>query len=327
MATDAHVTQASQASHGGTPSFSRFFSWVRKWPWRRTPSSSARRRKASPSQPGKRSSKSKETPETQTLWPNERLFVVDRLWGDDHTVPGGTAYIKTLLPLLNLSKEKSLLLLGAGLGGMGRAMVEETGVWVSGLEHDRELAAIGKNMAARSGMKKRAPVIYKDFNTLKLKPRSFNAIVSFESIHPVEDKAALFATLDAALRPLGELLFTDLVLPDATEPDAAVLDWLRNEPHTPHPNRASEIFQHLKAMDFDVRPPENITADYRRRVLQGWSVFLGATNKAELSTISQAVIEECAFWARRISAIDSGGLQVYKFHAIKKADRRPPPPL
>ncbi|TCS60530.1 mycolic acid cyclopropane synthetase [Varunaivibrio sulfuroxidans] len=301
---------------------------MRKWPWRRAPSSPGPRRRKPPStQAEKRSTQSKKTPKAQTLWPNERLFIVDRLWGDDHTVPGGTAYIKTLLPLLNLSKEKSLLLLGAGLGGMGRAMVEETGVWVSGLEHDRELAAIGKNMAIRSGMKKRAPVTYKDFNALKLKPRSFNAVVSFESMHPVSDKAALFAALGTALRPQGELLFTELVLSEATEPNAAVLDWLRSEPHSPHPSRASEIFQHLKALDFDVRPPENITADYRRRVLRGWSAFLGTTNKTELRTISQAVIEECAFWARRISAIDSGGLHVYKFHAIKKADRRPPPPL
>lgn len=327
LAVDAQISQGARPRERDGPFFPRLFSRLRKWRWWRARGASSKRPRSEAGQTTRR--KAREKPKkAKSTWPNERLFVVDRLWGDDCTVPGGAPYVKTFISELSLSKEKSLLLLGAGLGGVGRTMVEETGVWVSGLEHDRDLAALGKAIAARSGMQKRAPVTHKDFNALKLKERAFNAVVSFETLYIVEDKAALFATIDAALRPLGTLLFTDLVIPDdAPEPGAAMHAWARGEPHTPHPARVREIVDHLGALGLNVDPPEDVTADYRRRILKGWSGFLGSTNKAELSTISQAVVSECALWVRRVSAIDEGGLRLYKFRAAKKADSRLPPPL
>ncbi|MCK5547093.1 MAG: class I SAM-dependent methyltransferase [Rhodospirillaceae bacterium] len=256
------------------------------------------------------------------LWPKNRLNMVEQLWGDGYITPGGEEYIKEYLPLLALTKKHSLLLLGASLGGIGRTLVEETGVWVTGYEQDVELAEIGAERCVLSAMQRRAPVKKANFETLQLKPRSFDFAMSLESLYTVEHKKELFASVADSLRTDGELIYTDLVLPNTEPPNDAVKKWMASEVHKPHLWPVDVTQSYLGTLNFDVRPYTDITGLYRMRVLMGWLKFLDTMNKKKLTALADSVINECAYWARLISAIDSGGLKVYSFHAYKLMEKK-----
>ena len=256
------------------------------------------------------------------IWPKRRLNVVEKLWGDGYITPGGAEYVKEYLPLLSLTKKHSLLLLGASLGGIGRTLVEETGVWVTGYEQDLELAEIGGERCVLSAMQRRAPVKKADFETLKLRPRSFDFAMSLESLYSVEHKKELFATITDALRTDGELIYTDIVLPDTNPPNKEAREWIAAEAHTPHLWPVDVTQAYLGTLNLDVRPYTDITRLYRKRVLMGWLDFLGTMNKKKLMAIADDVINECAYWTRLINAIDSGGLKIYNFHAYKLLDKK-----
>lgn len=263
-----------------------------------------------------------ETEDPNLVWPKRRLNVVEQLWGDGYITPGGAEYVKEYLPLLSLTKKHSLLLLGASLGGIGRTLVEETGVWVTGYEQDLELAEIGAERCVLSAMQRRAPVKKADFETLKLKPRSFNFAMSLESLYSVEHKKELFATITDALRTDGELIYTDIVLPNMEPPNEEAQKWIEAEPHAPHLWPVDVTQAYLGTLNLDVRPYTDITRLYRKRVLMGWLGFLNTMNKAKLMAIADDVISECEYWARLINAIDSGGLKVYNFHAYKLLEKK-----
>jgi hypothetical protein len=56
------------------------------------------------------------------VWPPERIALTDRLWGEGFTTPGGAEYVIDFIQLLDLSEKKSLLNVGAGLGGPTRSI-------------------------------------------------------------------------------------------------------------------------------------------------------------------------------------------------------------
>ena len=261
-------------------------------------------------------------PDTASLtWPPNRIAVIEKLWGEGYTTPGGTAYIQEFLPLLGLSEKKSLLLLGAGLGGIGRTLSKETNVWVTGLEGDEELAALGMEQSVKAGMSRKVPVKPADFENLVLKPKSFDFVLSFGSLYPVKDKEKMFTEITASLRVDGEFLFTDFVLSGNTPPDQAVIDWVSSHKNRPHPWTTEKITAFLSTLPLDVRPPEDVTRSYRKQIFKGLFDYLSGTTRAELTKIADDVISECEYWGKRVAALDSGNLKVYKFHAIKLPEK------
>jgi len=260
--------------------------------------------------------------QVDTVWSPERLNVMSLLWGEGCTSPYSAEFLRVSLPMLGLSEKKSLLQLGAGLGGIGRKMVEETGVWVTGLEADEELAGLGKDQTKMAGMQKRAPVTLANFEAVKLKENSFNTVISLESLYRVKDKEQLYTAMADALRVDGELLMTDFVLASDARGGDVVAQWGAREATPPHLWKAETIQAFLKTLNMDVRPFEDITARYRAGIFSGFFRYLSNVTKPELLEVSGDLIAECEYWAKQLSAIDSGDLKVFKFNAIKLPKKR-----
>ena len=258
-------------------------------------------------------------------WPARRLNVVEKVWGEGYITPGGAEQVRKLLPLLEVDKTKSLLVLGPALGGVHETIVEMTGAWITGLEGDAELAKLGHDSIVRNpDLKRQAPVKLADLEHLELKSKSFDYALSFEGTLAVADKKAMFSAVADSLRTHGELVFSTLVLPDTTGPGPVAQAWIESEPEAtrPHPWPAQALAALLDSLNMEVRPIEDLTADYRRWVMQGFMKFLSSLSKAELKDISQELVSEVEYWTARINAIDAGELKAVRLHAIKLPDKR-----
>lgn len=263
-----------------------------------------------------------DSPEPATAWPPERLNVIEKLWGEGCTSPGSADFLRVTVPMLSLSEKTSLLLIGAGLGGIGRAMVEKTGVWVTGFEADAELVGLARHMTKMTGMQKRAPVSKANLEDAKFKEKSFNTVVSLESLYRVEAKEQLYTAMVAALRGGGELLMTDFVAAGDGPPSDVMNAWANREPTPPHLWTAKKIQSFLKTLNLDVRPNQDITAQYRAGIFKGFFKYLSNVTKPELLEISGDLIDECEYWAKQLSAIDCGQLKVFRFQAFKLPEKR-----
>ncbi|MEK9753357.1 MAG: class I SAM-dependent methyltransferase [Rhodospirillaceae bacterium] len=260
--------------------------------------------------------------EDATPWPQDRLNVAQRLFGEGFTDAGEADHLRQILPMLDLSEKKSLLLLGAGLGGVGQLIVEEAGAWVTGYENEPELAALGKERIRLKGPTRRAPVTFGDYDKLKLKPKSFDAWVSLEKLYTFADKKAALGAIVPALRSNGELWYTDFCLPSTEAPGPVVREWIESEPLTPTLWPATVTQALLGKFALGVRAAADVTREHRNRIFRNLLTFLAGTNKAELRETVGDLIPELETLGKRIAAIDSGGLKVVRFQAFKRAEKR-----
>ena len=253
--------------------------------------------------------------ERAKLWPIRRIEAAELIWGSSCILPGGVDYTVLLAKPLGLTPALSLLDLAAGLGGGTRALAEAFGVWVTGLERDRDLAAEGEERSNRSKFAKKAPVRGFDPEKFELKKRSFDCIFARELFCSVNDKQALFQALQRGLKDRGQLLFTDYVLGPA--PGAAFAKWLEGERQPSFPMPLAELLALLEGLTFDVRIAEDESETYRGHIMAAWSRLAEDLQGGRIPRhLLARVVEEAERWARFVHVLNAGELRFYRFHAL-----------
>ena len=255
------------------------------------------------------------------LWEPSRVNLVQKVWGEGFVSPGGRKHTIDMVTIFGLDPSMSVLELGTGLGGSARAMCEKFGVWVTGLEIDEDLAEAGMALSVKAGMGEKVPVQLFDPATFEHKHASIDCVFSKEFLFAVQDKNKFLKAIENILKPKGQFLFTDFVLAEAQLRSPTLENWIENEPLKPRPWAVEDYEVGLVDAKLEVRVTEDITKDYRAMVIKGWSDYTGSAESGGVGKESApALVEEVELWTRRIQAIDSGDLKVFRIHAFKKEE-------
>jgi len=250
-----------------------------------------------------------------------RLDVAESLWDEGIITPGGYDYALYVIKMLGLTDANSMLQIGGSLGGVARAWTRAYGVWVDALESNRDFAKNASSRSAREGLGKKANIKFYDPATVSLKERKYDAVASLETIYTIENKEHLFAEISKSLRPNGQFVFTDLTKGVSGDLPVEAEKWIDDEPYPVFLTTGKDMVEMLDAAGFDIRISENMTSEHRKMIIEGWIKYLGKLNKTILLEKCDDVLAECAFWARRVKALDSGGIRYHRFHAIKKPEK------
>ncbi len=252
-------------------------------------------------------------------WEPSRVSLVQKVWGEGFITPGGRNHIKDMITVFGLDPAMGVLDLGAGLGGAGRIMCGEFGVWVTGFEVDADLAEAGLALSVKAGMSEKAPVQVFDPKTFEHKQHSIDCVFSKEFLFSVADKNKLLKAIEDLLKPKGQFMFTDFVLAETNLRSPVLETWIENEPNRPRPWSVEDYEVGLTTARLDVRVTEDITKAYRAMVIKGWADYTEATQEGGVDVkTAPALVDEVELWTRRIQAIDSGDLKVCRIHAFKK---------
>lgn len=257
-------------------------------------------------------------------WETPRVQLAQLLWGAGFSHPGGPEEVLHLAKPFGLDPAMTVLDLTAGLGGGPRALAESFGVWVTGLEQDKEFAEAGRELSRLGGYAKKANIAAFAPASVELRPSSIDCVMCRQLFHGVPDKPRLLRTIYQALKPRGQLLFTDFMLAEPGREDSeAVRAWIASEPMPVAAWTVEECARALACEKLDVRITEDITAPFRRMVIGAWAdLIAGAADATLTDEFKQCMVTELERWARRIAAFDSGDLRVYRVYARKPADTK-----
>lgn len=250
-----------------------------------------------------------------------RVDVLQRLFGPGFVTPGGPEHAIEMVKPFGLTPVHSVLDLSAGLGGGAAAIVQRFGVWITGYEMDPELADWAP--ATIATLKGGDHVTVREFtpDTLSLRPRSFDCVVTRESLYGVRDRAGLLKTIHTVLKDWGQAVITDYVLPQADAPAESVTSWLESEDLTYKPWSKVEYEKAFGDLGFDVRVMEDRSEEHRRHIRDHFARFVdGLDGKDPLAgdpAHREALIAEAERWARRAALLESGDLALYRFFLIK----------
>lgn len=251
-------------------------------------------------------------------WESSRLKLVQAVWGEGFSSPGGSEYLLELVKPFGLDETMSLLDLGAGLGGPDRLMAQNFGVWVTGLEQDHNLAAAGMGLSTKAGLGKKAPIQPYDPEAIESKPKSYDCVFSKEAFFTIKAKERLIKLVQCVLKDRGQFLFTDYVLGEQGR-TPTVEAWMKKEPQTPDLWDVERYLALLRGLKLDIRITEDITTPHKDLIVKGWADYMAQVQMAGLDhELLGALVDEAEIWARRVELLDSGDLKVCRIHVLKK---------
>ena len=132
----------------------------------------------------------------------------ESIYGADFVSPGGYDMAKELIGQLNLPESSRVLDVGCGLGGSAFVMAREFGLIVDGIDLSKNMLAIAIQKLEKYQLADRIKFEWGDCLELDIQT-SYDAIYSRDVFLHIENKPLLFKVLNRALRPNGQLLFTD----------------------------------------------------------------------------------------------------------------------
>jgi len=210
--------------------------------------------------------------------------------------------------------------IGCGLGGATRAIAKTFGTWIVGMEASPALAEAGMECSHRAGLAKKAPVQHFDPATVELPTKKYDAICVRSVFGNLEDKERLLGQVERALRPGGSVLISDFTVREAGLSSAALKAWTTAEDTPPQPCTLQDFQRNCDKLNIDLRVAEDMTAEFRNLVIQGWANLAGMLQGKKVEPGEAAALaKEIKLWQTRLAAIDAGDLRVARLFGLKKS--------
>ncbi len=259
-------------------------------------------------------------------WDDARVQIAQYIWGDGYCGPGGPEHIIAMSKLLALSPEMSMMVIGAGLGGPGRVLADEFGVWITGFEESEKLAQAGMELSTMAGLAKKAPVKHYDPTAEDAFERNFDRALARDCLYTIADKPDLLRKINAKLKIDGLFLATDYTISENAYANEDFEKWRAQEPIKPRPVLHDEETEMFEKAGFSLRVNENISDQYISLITSAWSEVdkviaqltqQGSEGKALINTL----LKEAELWSIKTRLLESGDLQVWRLLASKKTSK------
>lgn len=254
--------------------------------------------------------------------PLTRIDLLQKLWGEGFSLPGGADFALRIAGAARISKDAACLDLAPGLGGGMRAVAQATKAKVTGIETDRELAQAAIALSEAAGMSESAPIRPASFDGLDAEDfgpaGGYAAVFMREAMFAVEGRHEMLAAIHTALQEDGSLLLTDFVIDNSPDRpiSQAVAHWRAAEPDGADPWTELEYREALEAKHYNVERFDDITAKYLPLVKEGLRRFHDCLQNAKLPPETVPILmREGNLWLARSQALESGHLSVVLIHA------------
>lgn len=261
--------------------------------------------------------KSAEEPESiiNGRWKADCIRVQEKIWGPGNVLPLNKELKDRIILPLELTKDKNVLDLVAGLGGLARMMAADSGAHVTGLELEPVLAKRGKALSKAMGQTKLVEIKAYDPKTF-VSSKKYECIVVREMFYRLNDKAAFLKTVLSSLQQGGRLSFADYCLDAKDGAKEQVAAWLKQEKGAA-PVSMDDFSKVMETMGLDIQAKEDLTAVYLKEVMKQLATFaLFIAKHPPAKETKGLVLQEIEKWAYRAAALQHG-LKFCHFYAIK----------
>lgn len=165
------------------------------------------------------------------------IAMLELIWGEGFLSPGGPAAVDQIVAGLDL-KDKLVIDIGGGLGGVDMHLARKHGARVIGMEIEAPLVEIANARIAAAGLSGQVELRHCAPGPLELDDASADVVFSKDSLIHVEDKDATFRDFFRVLKPGGWL---------------AMSDWMR----APQPySKDMEYWFELEGLTYHMQPLE-----------------------------------------------------------------------
>lgn len=239
--------------------------------------------------------------------------LTDRLWGENLSAPGGADYAADMLSRLDSDASGTLLYAGLGAGGDVPGL-QKLGLEVTGVEPDAFLA----NRAEESLTD--VPVHNGQPEEVELNADGYDYAMVRELLCTREDEETAIGAISDALKETGKAAFNELAI-DPDQPPGALDQWVAGEPNSVHLRTQDEIKSDLEKAGFTVVKIDDDSATHAQKITSSWAKLIESGDRDALARDEVIpLVREAERSARRVAALESGGLKMLCFRVSKSAE-------
>lgn len=258
-----------------------------------------------------------EAAEAVPEWSPSRQKLVELIWGEGFTAPGGPEHVVDLAQPFGLTAENTMLEIGSGPGGGACAVADKIGSYVDGFDLNDDLVKQALETSMMKGLEKKAVVKKFDPDAFELKKNYYDGCLVREVLISIEDKEALLEIVLAAIKPGKPIVITEMFLtgPEAGPLAASSLDGEFSEVF---PGEAAPIVAQIESSGFEIRVNNDETGEYTAKARAAWSELAERISGEEVDEgLAAALVRETELWDRRNEAFAAGELEMRRIVAFK----------
>ncbi len=245
------------------------------------------------------------------------VAMLELIWGEGFLAPGGSANVRQIVAGLDL-RNKIVLDIGSGVGGVDLILAGEFGARVIGFEVERALIDRARDYAARAGLSEQIEFRRVEPGPLKLDDASVDVVFSSGAIIHIDDKRGLFKEIIRVLRPGGVVAAYDwLKGPDPYSDDMRY--WFEMEGLTYAMDTLENYERMLREAGFvDIQSSDD-TAWYRAHAKKEYARMMGELHEQMVAALGKDRAEHFVEnWRASTIVLDSGELRTCRFRAHKR---------
>jgi phosphoethanolamine N-methyltransferase len=149
-----------------------------------------------------------EAGDTHEEYDDRMLRLLQIIWGEGFLSPGGPQAVRDIVAGLDL-RDKVVLDIGCGLGGLDEVLAGEFGARVTGVDVAALIVDRGRARIAASPLKDRIEIRRIEPGLLPFPDASFDLVFGKDAWLHIPDKAAFFAEVFRVLKPGGTVACGD----------------------------------------------------------------------------------------------------------------------
>ena len=244
------------------------------------------------------------------------VAMLELIWGEGFLTPGGPANVRQIVAGLDL-RDKTVLDIGSGVGGVDLILAGEYGAHVIGFEIERALIDRARDYAARAGLSEQIEFRRVEPGPLKLDDASVDVVFSSGAIIHIDDKRGLFKEIIRVLRPGGVVAAYDwLKGPDPYSDDMRY--WFEMEGLTYAMDTLENYERMLREAGFvDIQSSDD-TAWYREHAKNEYARMMGELYEQMVAALGNNRAEHFVEnWRASTIVLDNGELRTCRFRAHK----------
>ena len=258
-------------------------------------------------------------PSGKAEWTPQRIAALQMIFGDGEDSPAASKRCKEMIIPLGLNDQMSIVEIGCKLG-TGLRVVAGSGGWIDGVEPEDCFIEASKRLIVGAGLQKKAVPMNTSLSDERIQKHRRDAIISRESLHRYPDRLAVLQEAHDLLKPQGQMVFTEYVI-DPMMDETDLDDWLERHATPPKLVQLEELRSELIEVGFDVHVARDETASFCADIIGELQRFAATLkNNPTPKKINGWVMTEVEYWARTLSALESGALLLARFHVIKTFD-------
>lgn len=247
---------------------------------------------------------------------DELIALLELVWGKGFLSPGGPEAVAAIVRDVDL-RDKKVLDIGCGLGGIELVLARDFGARVTGVDIEKELVRRANELMAREGVGGRVECKLVEPGPLPFPGDSFDVVFGKDSWIHIEDKPAFFAEVYRVLKPGGLLIAGDWMRSD--KPYGKDMEYFfEMEGLTYHMDTIENYGAIIRGAGFVDVELEDIADEYRVQAHREYQDMQGRLKQPMIDALGadgQAYYEED--WRSLTVVLDNGELRPGRFWARK----------